>query len=277
METDYKLTFSGRFHYKKGGGLSLHGHPDDFQVQLIYHGKAIVGVNNFKFTAKAGDIVFIPQGSEHYFTVISEDGMKTLEIKFTCSDPELLDLISTISTLFRDKNNMIFNRFSSIVMEGYRKLSSYKMKNNAMLVETIIDLSRLCMETQGSEVQNTEPQSSAVATDSAVLDSITEYIYSNLNRNFQIEEMASACGYKQDYIYRTVHKKMQMSVIQYINKIRFEQAKKLIQHSELSMTEIAWNLGFESLQYFSKFFKQHASMSPSEYSKRTRNLIRTDY
>ncbi len=277
MKTDYKLTFSGRFHYKKGGGLSPHGHPEDFQVQLIYQGKAIVGVNNVKFTANAGDIVFIPQGSEHYFTVISEDGMKTLEIKFTCSDSELLYLIGTLKTLFRDKNNLVFNRFSAIVMEGYKKLSSYKIKNNAMLVETLVDLSRLCMEAQESEVQSTEPQSSAVATDSAVLDAITEYIYSNLNKNFQIGDLAAACGYKQDYIYRTVHKKMQMSVIQYINKIRFEQAKKLIQHSELSMTEIAWNLGFESLQYFSKFFKQHALMSPSEYSKRTRNLIRTDY
>lgn len=53
--------------------------------------------------------------------------------------------------------------------------------------------------------------------------------------------------------------------------------RKLIQHTELSLSEIAWNLGFDTLQYFSKFFKEHAEISPSEYLEKTRHKVRTDY
>ena len=74
-----------------------------------------------------------------------------------------------------------------------------------------------------------------------------------------------------------IHRETGLSTIQYVNMIKFEQAKNLIQHTELSLSEISWNLGFESLQYFSKFFRQRASMTPSEYLNKTRNKVRTDY
>ena len=84
MKTDYKLTFSGRFHYKKGGGLSPHGHPEDFQVQLIYQGKAIVGggdsisaINSLKLTDK---IYHISTGGGASLKLISGETLPGVEV-----------------------------------------------------------------------------------------------------------------------------------------------------------------------------------------------------
>ena len=74
-----------------------------------------------------------------------------------------------------------------------------------------------------------------------------------------------------------VKKETGMTAIQYISKLKYDQAKKMIQHTELSLSEIAWNLGFGSLQYFSRFFHEHSGLSPSEYMAKVRNTVRTDY
>jgi len=59
--------------------------------------------------------------------------------------------------------------------------------------------------------------------------------------------------------------------------VKFEHSLSLIQNTELSLSEVGWRLGFENLQYFSRFFKMHGGISPSEYISKVRHTTRTDY
>lgn len=275
---DCKITFSGRFHYRMGGGVALHQHTDDYQIQLVYGGSASIGVDDTRFVINSGDIVFLRKDCRHVFNVISPEGMKTLEIKFMTDDPDLIAQFDNIDTLFQDRDRQIFNIFSHIVLEGQRKVLAYKMMSNALLLESLVLMSRICSDRSVVAFDSTTVRPDMPAGKlSPVIESANEYIYRNINRNFSLKELADGCGYNQDYLYRTIKKELGMSAVQYVNHLRFEQAKRLIQHTELSLSEISWNLGFESLQYFSRFFKQHAKVSPSEYSAKVRKVIRTDY
>ena len=54
-------------------------------------------------------------------------------------------------------------------------------------------------------------------------------------------------------------------IINYYNKRKAEEAKRLIRRGELSFSEIADKLGFDNPQYFTKFFKNLNNMTPTEY------------
>lgn len=56
------ITFSARFHYRQGGGVALHNHSLDYQIQLVYGGFATTMVNDLRFPIREGDVVFIPRG-----------------------------------------------------------------------------------------------------------------------------------------------------------------------------------------------------------------------
>lgn len=55
------------------------------------------------------------------------------------------------------------------------------------------------------------------------------------------------------------------SIIEYFNKLKIEEAKKLIVERADSLTEIALKLGFEDYNYFSRLFKKHTGYSPKQY------------
>lgn len=271
---DFRLTFSGRLRYKFGGGVSFHKHPHDYQIQLIYGGTASIMIDRKIYHAKQNDVFFIKQGSMHEFTVDSEEDLKTLELKFETNDNELLSLLSNIRPCLHDCNGQLFGLFSNIVIEGYQKSFAYKELSNAMLLSILSIMARLSVT--NSHHSDFSGNSSEVSK-STLLQDVTEFILNNINKKYTLPELAKYCGYNKDFLYRTIKKETGLSAIQYINKLKFEQARKLIQHTELTLSEIAWNLGFSSLQYFSRFFKEHANISPSEFMEEVRNTMQTDY
>ncbi|MCR1863275.1 helix-turn-helix domain-containing protein [Limosilactobacillus reuteri] len=61
---------------------------------------------------------------------------------------------------------------------------------------------------------------------------------------------------------------MHQTPIEYLLNYRVEQAKKLLRHSELSITDIALRAGFSTSAYFSKIFKERVGMTLREYRQR---------
>ena len=53
----------------------------------------------------------------------------------------------------------------------------------------------------------------------------------------------------------------------FIIRLKIDEAMKLIEQNEKSLREISETLGFDNVAYFSKVFKKHTDMTPSEYRK----------
>lgn len=56
-----------------------------------------------------------------------------------------------------------------------------------------------------------------------------------------------------------------MSLREYLNMLRMEDAKALLAYSELNITEISVAVGFNESGYFSRVFKEYYGMSPQKY------------
>ena len=60
------------------------------------------------------------------------------------------------------------------------------------------------------------------------------------------------------------------SPMQYLQQLRIENAQELLKTSNLSIAEVAYNVGYPDNSYFSALFRKAISVSPKEY----RNLVR---
>jgi transcriptional regulator GlxA family with amidase domain len=59
----------------------------------------------------------------------------------------------------------------------------------------------------------------------------------------------------------------------YLQSLRIASAKELLRHSNLSVAEIAWQLGLQDVSYFSQLFRRHSGMSPLRYREAVRGKL----
>ncbi|WPP48474.1 substrate-binding domain-containing protein [Catalinimonas niigatensis] len=80
-----------------------------------------------------------------------------------------------------------------------------------------------------------------------------------------VNEIAKEVGLSRVQLYRKVKALLDFSVNDYIKQLRLTKAKTLLLQQELSISEIAYEVGFSSPAYFSTVFKSEFQISPSEY------------
>ena len=82
------------------------------------------------------------------------------------------------------------------------------------------------------------------------------------------EAIASELGLGYSWFRRVFRQYVGTSPAQYQNQLRYLHARDLLQCSDLSIKEIAYDLGFSSINQFSTFFSKNAGVSPREFRQR---------
>ncbi|WP_298484322.1 substrate-binding domain-containing protein [uncultured Maribacter sp.] len=98
------------------------------------------------------------------------------------------------------------------------------------------------------------------------LSKINEIITDNLdNSKFSVENLAGALNISRVQLYRKTKAIIGVTISDYIQNMRLEKAKNLLQETQLTISEIAYATGFSSPNYFSTSFKNKFGKSPKEY------------
>lgn len=100
-----------------------------------------------------------------------------------------------------------------------------------------------------------------------IIESVCAILKEKLNSSAKISlnEISYKLGFSKSYIKSQFKKKTGTSVIQYYIDMKIDKAKKLLSQQKYTISEISDLLGFSSVFYFSRQFKAHTNMSPSEY------------
>jgi len=85
---------------------------------------------------------------------------------------------------------------------------------------------------------------------------------------FGVSELAKELGISRSYLHRKIIAYQKLSVSQFIRQIRLKKAKELLRNTSSTVSEIAYNVGFNSVTYFSKCFHDYYGYSPGEVGKR---------
>lgn len=106
---------------------------------------------------------------------------------------------------------------------------------------------------------------------SSTLRPAIDYIYKNKSENITVENMAKVCHISQSYFSRLFSKEIGDSFSNYISKLKIKWAKDLLEESDMSISQISDELGFNEPGYFIKIFKKYEGVTPSVYRKYYKN------
>ena len=93
------------------------------------------------------------------------------------------------------------------------------------------------------------------------------YIEDNINRPLRLEEIAEVSGYSLSRFKVRFKEQLGITPAEYITLEKLRLAKKLLIGSRTRVTDIAYQLGFSSSNYFSSVFRKYNFCTPREYRK----------
>ena len=97
------------------------------------------------------------------------------------------------------------------------------------------------------------------------VDSLVRYIQAHYNEEISIQALADHYGMTPGYLSSLFKKKTNKTIVQYITDLRMKRAREYLEKSNLSIADIAQNVGFNEAQYFSRVFKKCVGVTPGQY------------
>lgn len=108
-------------------------------------------------------------------------------------------------------------------------------------------------------------QARLLPSDSAVVLRICRYVQGHLHEKIRGEDIAAAMRMNRSYLCRHFHQKTGITLTDYISKSKVEEGKRLLQYTDLPLSEIYMRLGFTTQHYFHAVFKKYVGITPTQY------------
>lgn len=106
--------------------------------------------------------------------------------------------------------------------------------------------------------------------DEQLVEKAVRYVEENISRSdLSVEELAREMGMSRVHLYKKISTLTGKSPIEFIRLLRLKRATQYLAESQLTIAEIAYNLGVNNPKYFSKYFKEEFGILPSEYQGKT--------
>ncbi len=222
-----------------------HKHVDTWEISLQLKGNIDITIGDKQYHIRENDIRVVPPGLDH--SGCSSDPCTDIFIQTRSLD--FSDIIIT-----HDYDGNILKLF-----EMLNKVMTEKEKNYEAIADTITEV--ICEYIK--KYQDTKFKYSFTVRFKNIL-------YDNIaNPDFSISEEIKKIGFNSDYFRKCFKEDFGKTPLEYITGLRNDLAKKLLkQISFQGIENVALQCGYKDIYYFSKAFKKHTGMSPSEYRKK---------
>ncbi|MBO4319726.1 MAG: AraC family transcriptional regulator [Treponema sp.] len=245
----------------------IHHHIEN-EFFYLDKGSAILGLRNSEIEIKAGTVIYIEAGAEHFIRNKNEAEpfhYYALVYDTTIVEPKkgpvtgILENIK-INTLLNIPESLLANLRNTVTLE------KNKVFGSLLVLKTVLFefLSHIIQTNQYQMVSTLYENSrhSVSAVDSAIA-----FIRDHYSENIDIEDIYSETNYSKSHFSRLFKDTTGKSITEYINSYRVEKACLDMIYTDKNITEIAMENGFNNVQYFSRVFKQIMNCSPRQYKK----------
>jgi transcriptional regulator GlxA family with amidase domain len=94
---------------------------------------------------------------------------------------------------------------------------------------------------------------------------VQDWLEGNYSEKITLERMASVCNLGEKTLVRRFKKVTGETPLTYLQKLRIENAKRLLESKRVSFNEITWRVGYNDISSFHKVFKSETGLTPIEY------------
>jgi signal transduction histidine kinase/AraC-like DNA-binding protein len=100
-----------------------------------------------------------------------------------------------------------------------------------------------------------------------LVQKVRDYVAANYTMAFSREDIAGVLGVSSAYVSRIFRRSTGMALWDYVNHYRVDRACELLENTDMTVTEVAFAVGFNDPAYFSRVFRAETGKSPLQYRK----------
>ncbi|MEO0513868.1 MAG: helix-turn-helix domain-containing protein [Planctomycetota bacterium] len=253
-------------------------HDHDFnELVIVTAGRATHHLKGYAYPVALGDVFLLQSEDRHYFS--DRDGLELLNVMY---DPDLLDLpveelrqipgfnaLFLLEPMYRRRHRFASRlhlppaelqttvRLAVVILdEVQRQPPGYAIAAKTKLFELMIALSR-----QYDRTQTTEGQSLLR------LGSVIGELEKSYDQPWTVEAMADAAHLSPSHLVRVFRKATGQTPLNYLIQLRLRQAVRLLEDTDLNITQIAHQVGFADSNYFARQFRKTMATTPTQYRK----------
>ena len=249
--------------------IPVHWH-DEFEIIYVRSGFLTVSISGESYIGKTGEAFVVSPGNLHLMgsqsgTVDYYTFLFPLKYISFCTD-DMLD--EKLLEPLNSGHLMICPRVNDTAKELCEQLIKiYEAKNDeseskiTTQVRTKIILLQFILEMwkKGFVIENDTSGRNIVEKE------MVSYIQQNFTGKISLKEFGEQFHLSEKYISRYFKEHFHITLSQYITYLRLENAKQLLQDTDLSVTETAMQSGYQNVSYFIRSFKKAYGISPLKY------------
>lgn len=249
--------------------MKPHWHRD-FEIIRVISGEFKVFLNNVPYTLHGGDLIFVQCGILHrgdpenciYECIVLDLNLLRRRQNDTVNDfiTPIINGNMGLNCMLNRNDDLIYATANSLFTAMRVKDSFYELDVCSLLLKLFSQLYRENYIFTSKKNQNSGRQTQNIIK---LLDWIEENLYDTIT----LEKLSEVSGLNEKYICRIFKKYTSKSPISYINEMRIEAACHEMKVNGSSVTQAAYDCGFNDLSYFSKVFKLYKGISPKDYKK----------
>lgn len=255
--------------------MSLHKHVDFSELVIVLNGHATHVVNNEESFIKKGNVFVINSGTSHAYKAPYD--FKICNIMFRSemlnsagSDLRTLNGFQALFILepfyrsinpYQSKLNMsivsleyVSSLISIMIKEYEEKIHGYKTMLACRFMELVVYLSR-----------QYDHQEKGIDPSLMHLANAISFIEDHYLEQVTLEEIATKSDISVRHLNRIFRAYFLTTPKAYLQRLRLERACTLIQQTNLSITEISYQCGFNDSNYLTRQFKKTYGMSPKSF------------
>lgn len=247
------------------------------EISYIISGRGVFQLDGVDYIVGEGDLFISPLDRTHSIKAARDSTLRFTYVGFNFNEDSNTEDYDFLKSFYqphmkelctKDKSGVLFPFFRSLE-EFYRKHIGFHMMVESYIKQILILTRRSFGEKEIPSLQQDITSASVGNT----IYSVIRYIDDNIFDIHMVSEISSALTYNKSYISNLFQKKMGMTMQQYINSKRIEKALELLRYGKLSITQVANQLNYSSVQSFCRAFSRIMNISPTQYVKQHKSEL----
>ena len=250
----------------------------DCRLFFLSEGKISLTVDGVRHLLRAGDAIFLPPTREYCLDVEENEEVTVIIFNFDCecrgdNPPDSLST-PTPDVFCAEKvvpcrlfapfdQPLVCNEVAEIRGDCERIVDIFHKQAIHYREQAGILLKRVLLHILKTEEYHGDPRR-------RLLDEVKAYIFENACAGISNEDVAQQFGYHSYYLNRLLLQREGTSLNRLILARKIQRAEELISSTDRSITEVALEVGFANIAYFSRMFKEKVGMTPNQFRKRFR-------
>lgn len=259
------------------------GETHDFwEFVCVDKGSVKICMGDKELILHKGDIAFHQPNEFHSVSTYSQTAPNLVVISFGCKSPlmnffkeQVLNIDekerSLLANVLIEARELFVTPLDNPYTEQMEKKQLIPIGTEQLirmnLEQFLLHLLRRCLTT------NKPTNLPATKNTTDIFKRVTDYMDANLSNRLTIKEICRDNMIGRTQLQNVFQKETNMGVIEYFSKMKIDAAKHLIRDGLLNFTQISEHLGYTSIHYFSRQFKQITGMTPSNYASSVKAIM----